>query len=167
MYALSGLGDLSVPKIYGSYTDNKGGQGFISQSGITLSYQRNGKSEPNVTITGPKSVRVESGDTTGTISGNTIVWSNGIVWSFPYNIEETLSPTPTPTPAPAPTIPISEPIAPIWAGFQSTVPVVSPPVTTTTQVEIPAIDNKWLYIGGGLLAIVLLSGRSRRVYHHD
>jgi hypothetical protein len=64
-------------------------------------------------------------------------------------------PAPTPTPTPAPT-PVSTGPWPIPAIFPS-VPVSSPPVVTTTETPAtPGIDNKLLYIGGGLLLLLLL-----------
>jgi len=44
----------------------------------------------------------------------------------------------------------------------SSVPVSSPPVTTTTEVPATAglgIDSNWLYIAGGLLLLSIISGR--------
>lgn len=67
---------------------------------------------------------------------------------------------------PAPlTAPTNVPIIPPWQGptiINEPVPVVSPPVTTTTQVPTepaPVSDNTWLYIGGAILALLLLGGR--------
>lgn len=63
------------------------------------------------------------------------------------------APPPVVDTQPAPT----QPIVITWGQSPSTVPVTSPPVTTTTQVETtPGIDNKWLYIGGALLLLMAL-----------
>ena len=67
-------------------------------------------------------------------------------------INTTMPVTPTPTPTPTPTgwLPPA-----IWP----TVPVSSPPVVTVTQTPATTemvIDNKWLLIGGGLMALMML-----------
>jgi len=74
------------------------------------------------------------------------------------NVTQPVPPAPTPTPTPTPTpVPTPTP-TPTPIPFP-TVPVSSPPVVTVTQTPATTemvIDNKWLLIGGGLIALMML-----------
>jgi hypothetical protein len=69
---------------------------------------------------------------------------------YTYDDKGNLIPLPLSDLSPMPTI---RPTPTVWGSPETveTVAVSSPPVMTTTQVPIIANDNKWLWIGGGLL----------------